>query len=249
MPRYIPIVLFLMSFIPLLQAQETSPFFEMGGTYALKGGLTLANQRWNNLERNTLPSYHVALDFASAGEWRDGNKRSIFGLQLGYFRRGSAIRVEFIDPNNPNNFFRRRLEYPFHNLSIMPYAKGQHLLNEQTAFHYGLGLRGEYTLAYRSPFIDFDRFVNRFNYGLWVGGGMQWALGQSPLGLIIELSVSPDLSRQIFVPPGIPIQYTDPSGSIQSFPSQEQRVFNLCFELSIGLVLNRPRSAELPEDF
>jgi hypothetical protein len=230
----------------LLQAQENFP---SGTLYGLKGGLTVGTQRWNNFDRQALFSYHGAFSLESAGEWRENKSRTLFGMQLGYHRRGSAVRVQYADPSNPQNVIRDVLPYPFHNLSLVVSGKGQHLLSPTMLGQYNLGLRLDYTVAYSNPFMDFDRFVNKFNYGLWLGGGLQWALGKAPLNLLLEVNISPDISRQIYVPPGIPIQYVDWSGNVQRFPSQEQKVMNMCFEVSVGLIFVKKREYYPEEEF
>ena len=222
------------------------PSQQPAGVYAFKGGLTMATQRWNGTDRQALPSYHGVLSFESAGDWRERNgrfSRTNFGLNVGYHRKGSAVRMQYQNPLDLSQIIRHRIDIPFHHLALTPYAKGQFWSNPKTMSYYALGAHLSYTVAHDTSMFFVDkRYVNKFNYGLWIAGGVEFSLGaDSSFGLVLELSITPEISRQIFIPPGLPIQFRDASGSVQTFVSQEQRVNNLIFELSVGFKFVRPK--------
>lgn len=228
------------------------PAQDAGFVFAVKGGPTMASQRWNATERNILPSYHAGILLESASDWREANSiwlRTNFGAWLGYHRKGSAIRVQYQDPANLNNVIRDRIATPFHALALNLHAKGQFWHNPRLLSYYGIGAHLTYTVAHdTSMFLLDKRYVNKFNYGLWIAGGVEISLGKkAPVSLILEASITPDISRQVFIPPGIPIQFRDVGGTVQNYSSQEQRVTNLIFEISVGFKFLKPKYEYIEE--
>jgi hypothetical protein len=214
---------------------ETSNSFGSGGyALGLKGGLTVATQTWNGFQLNALFSYHTAFFAELLGSWKDKNnsgkfQRTSFIAQLGYHRKGSAFRnVFFQGPNGgptivPSN--------EFHNLSLTLLGKGAFKTNEKSSAYYAMGLRADYTITFQ--LLQQSTFgVNRFNYGVWLGGGYEWQIGEGPWAVFVEANISPDLSRQVFIPAGLPSQYRDANGNY--LPTTEQKVINLVFEISVG---------------
>lgn len=228
----------------LLHAQsETSNFgggIGSGGyAFGLKGGPTVATQTWNGFQRNALFAYHGDVFVEVLGSWKEkGNikQRSSFQAQLGYHQKGSTFRnVFYYDINN------NRVRIPsnqFHNLSLGLLGKGAFQFNEMSLAYYGIGLTVEYTLSYQLVGLGTETGVNRFTYGIWFGGGYEFNLGNSPWALFIEANINPDIGRQVFIPAGLPTQYSDPVSG-QRILTQEQKVNNLVFELSIGVKMNR----------
>jgi Fe-S cluster assembly iron-binding protein IscA len=231
-----------------LQAQGTAFIF--------KGGLTVGTQRWNGADASrALFSYHGAAAAEFLGGWKTAknsntdvkNSQTSFGIQAGFHRKGNAIRVRFQDPQDPNRFVRYTLKNQFDNVSVVLYAKGARLIAAQSEVYYLLGLRLDYTVQYSMLMQGYDNYVNKFNYGVTLGGGYTYYIPKTRLGLFVEASISPDISRQIYVPAGIPVQYQI-DGITYSYPSQELKVNNLIFEISVGLKLLPPVYEATPDD-
>lgn len=231
---YTPFVLLILIFSEPINAQESSSSILGDGGYAfgVKGGATVATQTWNGFQRNALFSYHADAFVEMPGTWKQKNgnlQRSSFLTQLGYHRKGSAFRNVFYYSNNNSRVIVPPNE--FHNLSLTIIGKGNYLIQEKSLAYYGFGLRLDYTIDYQ--LLQNSTFgVNRFNYGVWIGGGYEWVLGKGPWALFLEANISPDISRQVFIPGGLPSQYTDASGN--PLRTTEQKVYNLIFELSLG---------------
>jgi hypothetical protein len=81
--------------------------------------------------------------------------------------------------------------------------------------------------------------LNRFNYGITVGGGLERRLGSSPLMMQVELQAQPDFSLQI-QSPALPY-YDVQQRNVLIFA--EQKVSNITFELTLGF-----KFAEFPEE-
>jgi hypothetical protein len=239
------ICLFLFAAISALQIHA------QGTAFLMKGGMTIGTQRWNGTDGSlALLAYHGTAAAEFLGGWKgEGAKlrQSSFGLQGGYHLKGSAVRVRFIDPANPDNVVRDQLRNEFHNASALLYAKGAYKTNAQSEVYYLMGLRVDYTFKYAMLMQGIDRYVNKFNYGVTLGGGFTYYIPNSRLGVFIEASISPDISRQIFVPAGIPVVYQI-DGNTYSYPSQELKIHNLIFEVSLGFKLLPPVYVADPED-
>lgn len=202
-----------------------------GTAYGIKGGLSLANQSWNGTERELMFGTHGALFLESVN---DSSNLSLYAA-IGYHERGSAIRIrESFNPNTMQTFPARTLRQPFRNISLHVGAKSRHWLNDKFLGYLLLGLRVEYTLDYSLAFQSegFDMFVNDWNYGFSVGAGIEHEFANFPGAVFIELTFSPDLSRQVFLPGGV-VVYSLP-GSTNQFTFPEQKVINRTFELSVG---------------
>lgn len=205
---------------PALQAQQ-------GTIYAVKGGLTAGTQRWSNYNRSTLMKYHLA---ASMESW-DIENRNAFLMQLGYHVKGSALRLRrTINPMTGSEIPGRRDEFQFHNISLMFGAKQKMEVFTDSRLYYLLGVRGDYNLK-----TEFDRNfyegikdqINKFTFGLTVGGGIEIPLSYYT-GLFFELTVAPDFTNQIYIPPHR--SFWNPN---QMVP--EQKVLNVAIELSVGV--------------
>ncbi len=221
-----------------LAAQGDEPPYEgavgSGGyDYGLKGGLTIATQDWNGFQRNALFSYHGAMFFDVKGGWKEKENgsatQSKFGGQLGYHRKGSSFQNVFIAGSNS------RPQNVFHNVSLTLWGKQAFRTSAQSHFYGGFGLRVDYTVDYQLFGFGVEG-VNAFNYGVWLAGGMEFDLSERT-ALILELSVSPDLSNQVLVPPGYSTGLNDINGN--PILSQEQRVNNLIFEVSAGFKIKQ----------
>lgn len=204
--------------------------------FGLKGGLTGASQAWENQNRanSLMLAWHVAAYIESQDNTED--KYSIFS-QLGYHIRGSATRfgggVGFggiiIEP--------RTFRQEFKNISLALGGKRKYPSFSGHQWFYSFAVRGEYTLDYNLEYyatLVLPEDVRRFNFGISVGTGYQLNIREK-VGILLELQVQPDFSRQVFVPP---LRWNNPhTGQIQPLP--EQSIRNLSVELSAGFRLLR----------
>lgn len=209
-----------------------------GFAFGIKGGPTVATQNWNGFQRNGLISYHADIFVESMGSWKQKGEiaqRSSFQAQLGYHRKGSTFRNVFIFDQNNN-----KIKIPsnlFHNISLGLLGKGAFKIEEKSLAYYSIGVTLNYTVDYQLVGLDANTGVNRFTYGVLFGGGYEWNLGNSPLSFFIEANINPDIGRQVFIPAGLATQYRDQNGNV--ILTQEQKVNNLIFELSVGLKIYR----------
>lgn len=205
-----------------------------GGTvFGIKAGPSFANQSWKGQETEGLFGYHAA---ALIETHNDSTSLRIFG-QIGYHQKGSTrVRRAFTNPITNQRVPRQGFRQPFSVASLAIGAKNKHPFSPKMSGYYLLGLRLDYTIAYELAFLNFDEddakeYFNRFNYGVSLGGGLEFNVGNNGVAFI-ELNVSPDVSKQIFIPPGV-TGYTDPvTNQFRAFP--ETKVYNFNIELSFG---------------
>lgn len=228
-------------FITLCALQLSAQSYVFG----VKGGLSVGNQSWNEGERNLLYKYH-GIGFVETVP--TNGKLSVFA-QAGYHIRGSAIRTrpyKWIDPNTFTavDIPATLTEFQFKNVALTVGVKQKDILNIKNAF-YGLGIRGEYTIGtslgdaqYAGYYIQYPvaENVKHFNYGLYLSGGLDFPFSEY-IGGILELSISPDISRQYFSPEIrnviIRNEYDERNGQTVTLPSQTIR--NVSVELSLGI--------------
>ncbi len=207
-------------------------------TFGIKGGPVLGTQNWNNGQRQPLLSGHFIV---SAETWGEDDPNSLFA-QLGYHNRGSSIRQLFLNP--VTGFNPQSRSFVFSNLGLTIGAKRRLRLGTWSPF-YTVGLRGEYTIRtnldeyqdanFTAPTAyPLNEFVNKWNYGLYAGGGTEFAISEF-IGAILEVSVNPDLSRQYFQPPLSNVSIYNPwSGqSVSNLP--ERTIRNVSLEVTLGL--------------
>lgn len=220
-----------------LNAQSTA--------YIINAGPTVGIQKWDNsFDREPLFKYHVALGIESVDNEED--RGSLFA-QLGYHVKGSANRFTFFQQGGGVQTFSE--EFRFNNISLLLGAKGKNpigLTGRGRYFYFG-GIRGDYTLntnidnlADRNPFLALYYpqigFVNRWMFGLSVGGGLEFKLSELVGGQLM-LSVNPDVTNQ-YNQPTIP-NVIDPFNPGQSTSISQRRIRNTTLELSVGLRLLR----------
>jgi hypothetical protein len=218
------------------------PAIGQGFYFGLKGGPTIGFQQWEQIERDPLYKYHAAAFIESYDE---EDRYSLF-VQLGYHIKGSAIRNRNFFNRLTGNVIRPPAqEFLFRNLSLILGGKQKFEVGTTSKVFYQLGLRGDYTLstnldvyqrfneanpAYAIYPFDDKQFINTFNYGVSVGGGIQFELSEL-VGTVVELTVNPDFSNQ-YEQPEIP-NVTDPyTGQLRTL--RERRIRNLTVELSVG---------------
>ncbi len=231
-------LLFLLATIQLSSAQVFV-------AYALKGGPTLATQRWDNFEQSPLLGYHADLQV----ERLDYSSPTSLYASLGYHQRGSAIRsraFRFVDPvtGQETSFRPQTLKFVFSNVGLTLGGKQHYAVGSNRGF-VSLGLRGEYNVAtdfgdtddanvnfgYGLAYPD-DAFVRDFTYGVDVGVGLELPLS-GKLDALFELRISPDVSQQYDQPP---LQFFSPiTGNNES--GGQRSINNVSIELSVGLRL------------
>ena len=209
--------------------------------YSLKGGPTFATQRWDGFDQDPLVGYHFDLQIESLS---DDAPRTLYA-GLGYHRRGSAIRFRRFQGQDVNgntvDLRPTTVKFIFNNAALVLGAKQTYAVGSGRG-HIALALRGEYTIntdlggedASRRNvglFYPDDAFVTRWLYGIDLGGGLDYSLSPSLDGLI-ELRISPDLSRQYFQPP---IANVITPGSNNPRTLSELSINNVSIELSVGI--------------
>ncbi|RMF04750.1 MAG: hypothetical protein D6772_00155 [Bacteroidetes bacterium] len=229
-----------------------------GTFYGIKGGLTIANQQWNDFEREPLLAYHAILSAESLP--RQG-RFSLFA-QLGYHVKGSSIRRAFAgNPFGVGVFRLPSQKFEFYNIGLTLGAKQRLTDDPNASFYYLFGIRGDYTvdtnLDEYNTFVDevnsgsstivvsrnafpLDVYYNgstllgvrRINYGLTVGGGYEMMFSQY-IGALIEFTVNPDFSLQ-YQQPRIE-NAVNPFNPNSNTVIPERRIRNLTFELTVGL--------------
>lgn len=225
-------VILLLSFF-CIQAQG-------GSAFGVKGGFTIGTQKWNNLDQGPLFTWHG--DFYIESLTPDNTFALI--AQLGYHNRGSARRNQRIFTQN-SDFFTINQSFEFNNISLMFGGKQKYDLNTNRKFYYLLGLRGEYTVNDNlSDYADFcpgfyplEGFVRDWNFGLTVGGGIEFMFSEL-FGGFLEFTVLPDLTAQYRQPElGNIVSCFNPQGNPTSIG--ERTIRNLSFEISLGIRLLR----------
>jgi hypothetical protein len=230
MGKWIVLALFF-SFLgmnPVVKAQESY-------AWGIKGGGGGGMQLFKNFSnRSVLLTYHAAMFIETADE---ANDFSLFA-QAGYHQRGSQ-RVFGRGFTIGRSVSQRDV---FNNASLVLGARQKFPFgNEYSRFYYGIGMRGEYTISHDSDNLSEEAAgiaVRRWLWGVTFQTGIEWGFSDQVSG-IIELSIHPDLSRQMF----IPRQRLAPiPGSTQMRTVEAQSPTNLTVEISIGLrFLNKVR--------
>ncbi|MCB0668259.1 MAG: hypothetical protein KDC80_20675 [Saprospiraceae bacterium] len=196
--------------------------------FGLKGGPTIGLQRWNNYQGNDpLIAYHVVSFIETAGEQDQG---SIYA-ELGYHVKGRTVHFNSsVNPLTGATFEARNFQLKFNNISLSAGAKKKFPLGTNQAY-YSLAIRGEYNLSADLEIYEgFEAGINKVLYGLTLGGGFEFPFSEL-LGGLIDIRFSPDLSRQIFIPP---FEWDNPfTGRYEQI--REQSIKNIAFEISLGL--------------
>lgn len=228
--QYLFLLIVLLTTNATLVAQEepTEDRLEGGLYYGVYGGGTVASQNWNNFQRNALMAYHTgffveSLDPGSAGQ------QTSYLFALGYHKKGSSFRNMFVGGSRvPAN--------EFHNLTLLGAFKKNYVSGPENRdrLYFLLGLRAEYTMNYQLVGFGVEG-VNRALLGVKIAGGYDLRIPDSNLGIRLEASVSPDVTRQVFVPAGYSTGMNDQNGN--PILSQEQKVYNIIFEVSAAVFI------------
>lgn len=217
-------------------AQSTAYVFNIGPTVGL--------QKWDNGgDRQLLFKYHFSVAAESVDNENDN--ASLFA-QFGYHVKGSANRLQLLFQGGGIETYTE--EFRYNNLSLLLGAKQKFpagASGRSRYFYFG-GVRADYTLStsidelagrniYGSFFYPQIGAMNRWMFGVSVGGGLQFELSEL-VGGQITLSVNPDLTSQVNQPPGLISDPFNPGGVINV---GARRVRNTTLEISLGLRLLR----------
>ncbi len=196
--------------------------------FGLKGGPTIGLQKWNNYQGNDpLIAYHVVSFIESAGE---GELGSIFA-ELGYHVKGRGVHFNSsVNPLTGATYDARNFQLKFNNLSLSAGARKKFELGNNFAY-YSLAVRGEYNLSSQLEIYEgFEAGINKVLYGITLGGGFEFPIDEL-VGGLLDIRFSPDISRQIFIPP---FEWDNPyTGRSETF--REQSIKNIALEISLGL--------------
>ncbi len=197
--------------------------------FGLRLGPSIGFQQWNGFDQDPLFAYHGAAFIESFTE----DSPSSLYAQLGYFTRGSSFRSFSF------NGFSLSQGFQFNNISLTVGAKNIFRESGSLKLFYTVGIRGDYTVStnlsdydrFASPFYPNDEFVNKINYGLSIGGGIQYQLSEF-IGGSVEVSINPDVSKQFQQPQidNILNPYTNQQTSIGA-----REIRNLSIDISLSI--------------
>lgn len=197
-----------------------------GTGFGLKSGLSMGMQNWTSFSNNS-PLFKP--HFLASIESLDIEDRFSFYLETGYHTRGTSYRFIGGGPGIAFNTTSRNIE--FRNISLSGGVKSKKAFRGDIKSYILFALRAEYTTGVDFQVFEyFQQGTRLFNYGVTVGAGIEWMFSEH-VGGVIEFRVSPDISRQIFVPSyqGLTNEITG-----ELFNTQEQNVRNVSIELSFG---------------
>ena len=221
------LVIFAFFIVAFLTADS---IIAQGTAFTLKSGLSLNTQRWTGLgSRSILLKPHYLLSIESL----DLEDKNSFFLQAGYHQRGTAFRFgRGVNPGTGVAFGSTSRNVEFHNISLSAGVKTKKQLKENLKSTVFFGLRGEYTANTKFEIYEpLEGGTRKMNWGVDAGMGLEWMFAEH-MGAVVEFRISPDVSRQIFVPAynGLVNPYTG-----DTYSTQEQNIRNVSFELSVGL--------------
>ncbi len=237
----------ILAFISLITLISLTSGNTQGVAFGIKGGPTIAFQKWDSSDRDPLFATHF---IASVESLAEAGEVSIFA-QAGYHNRGSAIRIRSFQFNDfatgaPRTFNGLTTKYDFQNIALSVGVK-QRFPATLGNLYYLLGLRGEYNLnnsldqfqdlplSVQSGFPS-EPGVNEFTFGFIFGGGFELPLSDF-IDATIELTVNPDFTKQYFQPAF--------SGAFNPFTGNNDRnipelnIRNNSIELTIGFRFKR----------
>jgi Outer membrane protein beta-barrel domain len=198
--------------------------------WGVKGGPTVATQAWNGQEgRDPLISYQGDVFYETFSE--DGG--GAFFVSGGLHVRGSKIVTRassYVTTTGTTvSYPSSSISFQFRNLTVLLGIKKYFKSKMKTLF-YDFGLRGEYNISnnltdysstygsYYSLYFPTKENVNKFVYGLTIGGGIDFPINEK-LSSFLEIGINQDISRQYFrnVIPDSRSNYSIPEQSIRNF--------------------------------
>ncbi len=197
--------------------------------FGVKGGPSIALQRWNGFQGNDpLFAWHAIAFIETADEASTG---SLFA-EGGYHARGRGLRFRAsVNPNTGIPYEAQNFQLRFNNASLAVGGRNKFDLGGSSLGFYSFALRGEYNISHDLQLYQgYTDGIQKFVYGLSIGGGLEFPFSEFVAG-ILDIRFSPDISRQIFIPAS---RFNNPfTGTEDIFG--EQNIKNITFEVSIGL--------------
>jgi Outer membrane protein beta-barrel domain len=207
--------------------------------WGVKGGPTIGTQAWNgDNQRDPLISYQGDLFYETISE--EGS--SAFFMSGGLHVRGSKIITR---ASTYTNSAGMAVSYPststsfqFRNITVILGIK-KYFASKLRTLYYDFGLRAEYNIS--NNLTDYNSYifsayypikdnVNKFVYGLTLGGGIDIPLNEK-VSTFFEIGFNQDISRQYF---RNVIKYaTDYNGNVYSVP--EQSIRNFSVDITFGV--------------
>lgn len=219
-----------------------------GSAFGIKVGPSIGFQNWGRSGQSSLLARYHGVAYIET--YSPGAEYALFA-QTGFHVRGGALRLRggTFTSTNGSIFNRsaRSFPYEFNNISLSLGAK-QRFVSDAATYYWLLGIRGEFTVSdnledyhpENDPFALFNQIhpfpgtaVRKINYGVIVGGGLDFMFSEL-VGGLIELSISPDFSNQ-YMAGSVP--FSDINGNEQF--TGERAIKNISVELSLGIRLLR----------
>jgi len=245
--RTLLLTLCLMPF--LLSAQlideEGEHGVDWGGYFfGLRGGLSLGSQDWSDIETELNPGLHGDIFY----ETLPVRSTFSFWASAGYHQRGSRLsRRRVLGFGGSSRVTLPADNFLFNNVVVALGGKQIVKYTRLADLYYLIGIRGEYNVStnlskyddlvsvagqfFRDTYpVDSYEFINRFTYGVTVGGGANFLLSES-IGGFIELSAQPDLNFQYNQ--GAIANVIGPGPGNTTIG--ERAIRNFTIELSVGL--------------
>lgn len=214
----------------------SSHVYAQGTAYTFKGGFSGSFEKWLGFNDNPLISPHAAIEIES---FTEDDQSSLYAL-LGYYTHGTSTNI--------NSFINQAGErvdvsgkFKINNLGISIGAKGKKDMNEKAKAYYSIGVRGEYSINNNFDIYQDNGsfggfalnpfFLRKINYGVSVGGGIQYQLSDKYDG-ILDISINPDISKQYDQPPLGNV--LDPRTG-QTINIRARSVRNLLVAITIGI--------------
>jgi hypothetical protein len=197
--------------------------------FGVKGGLAMGLQQWNGFQRDPLFKYHADAYIES---WQEENKYSLFAA-LGYHVRGGTIRTRSWVNDDGTQFPGGKTNMEFNNIVLTLGGKQKFPVGLDSRLYYSVSIRGEYTAGtnFNGYMETYEGLENKFVFGVGLGAGVEVPFSRW-VGGIFEVTVNPDFTKQIFLPPQ-DTGFSDPNGNLITIP--EQNVTNLTIEFTLGL--------------
>ncbi|MEO7175644.1 MAG: hypothetical protein ABIV51_07270 [Saprospiraceae bacterium] len=221
--------------LPLITLLPLS-IMAQGNAWGIKGGMSMTTQTWNGFQKDPLFNWHADIYYENVPDV----KKAAFFIEGGYHVRGFVFRNPSFQTNQGNLIYAKTFRNKCHNISVMLGGKKYISNSGNSKFYYGLGVRGEFTVASDFEIYEgYEDYVRKINAGVTLSGGWQFPVTEFFQG-VFEMRVSPDFTKQIFAPPGyFPNTYT---GVNEPYP--EQNVRNVSFEVALGFRIFTPYDDE-----
>lgn len=215
-----------------------------GYFFGLRGGLSLGSQDWSDIETELNLGFHGDLFY----ETLPVESTFSFWASAGYHQRGSRLsRRRVLGFGGNTRVTLPADNFLFNNVVVAVGGKQTVKYTGAADLYYLLGIRGEYNVStnlgkydelvstagqlFRDSYpIDSYEFINRFTYGVTVGGGANFLLSES-IGGFVEISAQPDLNFQYRQ--GVIDNVIGPGAGNTTLG--ERAIRNFTIELSVGL--------------